>query len=209
MKVESPKDLFPTWCIYILLSLCNIEWGRDCFDDEERKQDLLYLYLYLHLCFYVCVYLYVYLLLSLYQCVFVMTMRRGSKILSHDPQSKGRRFVAWLLDPFSCICIYIYFSICINVYLHIYLRYFVCYDDEERRGDHLPRPAKADALLRDCKKMWDRGMSIPDICHQHHQRCLWRTNLSCGEIFPCDRLSCGEVSTHDKCSVGDMSSHGK
>ena len=25
---------------------------------------------------------------------------------------------------------------------------------------------------------------IPDICHKHHKRCLWRKNLSCGEIVP-------------------------
>ena len=42
-------------------------------------------------------------------------------------------------------------------------------------------------------------ISIPDICHKHHKRCLWRKNLSCGEIFPYDRLSCGEVSPHEKC----------
>ena len=40
---------------------------------------------------------------------------------------------------------------------------------------------------------------IPDICHKHHKRCLWRKNLSCGDIFPHDRLSCGEVSPHEKC----------
>ena len=55
------------------------------------------------------------------------------------------------------------------------------------------------------RDMW----TIPDICLQHNQRCWWRKNLSCGEIFPCDRLSCGEVSPHGKCSVGDMSPHGK
>ena len=25
---------------------------------------------------------------------------------------------------------------------------------------------------------------IPDICHRHHRRCLWRTNLPCGEMSP-------------------------
>ena len=53
------------------------------------------------------------------------------------------------------------------------------------------------------------GHIIPDICHKHHKRCLWRKNLSCGENFPYDKLSCGEVSPHDKYSVGDMSLHGK
>ena len=47
-----------------------------------------------------------------------------------------------------------------------------------------------------------QGLCIPDICHKHHKRCLWRKNLSCGEIFPYDRLSCGEGSPHDKLSVG-------
>ena len=42
-------------------------------------------------------------------------------------------------------------------------------------------------------------MLIPDICHTHHNRWLWRKNLSCGENFPYDRLSCGEVSPHEKC----------
>ena len=51
--------------------------------------------------------------------------------------------------------------------------------------------------------------NIPDICHKHHKRCLWRKNLSCGENFPYDKLSCGEVPPHDKYSVGDMSLHGK
>ena len=41
--------------------------------------------------------------------------------------------------------------------------------------------------------------AIPDICHTHHNRWLWRKNLSCGENFPYDRLSCGEVSPHEKC----------
>ena len=39
---------------------------------------------------------------------------------------------------------------------------------------------------------------IPDICHNHHNRWLWRKNLSCGENFPYDRLSCGEVSPQEK-----------
>ena len=42
-------------------------------------------------------------------------------------------------------------------------------------------------------------LSIPDICHKHHKQCLWRKLLSCGEIFPYDRLSCREVSPHEKC----------
>ena len=50
---------------------------------------------------------------------------------------------------------------------------------------------------------------IPDICHKHHKRCLWRKNLSCGEKFSYDKLSCGEVSPHDKYSVGDMYLYGK
>ena len=41
-------------------------------------------------------------------------------------------------------------------------------------------------------------MTIPDICHNHHNRWLWRKNLSCGENFPYDRLSCGEVSPQEK-----------
>ena len=41
--------------------------------------------------------------------------------------------------------------------------------------------------------------TIPDICHKHHKQCLWRKLLSCGEIFPYDRLSCREVSPHEKC----------
>ena len=28
---------------------------------------------------------------------------------------------------------------------------------------------------------------------------LVEKNLSCGELFPCDRLSCGDVSPHEKC----------
>ena len=39
---------------------------------------------------------------------------------------------------------------------------------------------------------------IPDICHKHHKRCLWRKNLSCGEIFPYHRLSCGDVFPYKK-----------
>ena len=52
---------------------------------------------------------------------------------------------------------------------------------------------------------WRRPMQaslstlIPDICHKHHKRCLWRKNLSCGEIFIYYRLLCGEVSPHEKC----------
>ena len=42
-------------------------------------------------------------------------------------------------------------------------------------------------------------LRIPDICHQHHKRCLWRKNLSCGEIIPYDKFSCGELSPHEKC----------
>ena len=36
---------------------------------------------------------------------------------------------------------------------------------------------------------------IPDICHRYHRRCLWRKNLSCGEISPHDRLSLENFST--------------
>ena len=49
------------------------------------------------------------------------------------------------------------------------------------------------------KSVWLGAMCIPDICHKHHKQCLWRKLLSCGEIFPYDRLSCREVSPHEKC----------
>ena len=53
-----------------------------------------------------------------------------------------------------------------------------------------------------CQKKTSSTLCIPHICHKHHKRCLWRKNLSCGEILPCDRLSCGEGSPHDKMSLG-------
>ena len=53
-----------------------------------------------------------------------------------------------------------------------------------------------------CISVWKQIVfhgAIPDICHKHHKQCLWRKLLSCGEIFPYDRLSCREVSPHEKC----------
>ena len=67
-----------------------------------------------------------------------------------------------------------------------------------------------------CLSPWAEPMSwcpkcIPDICHKHYRRCLWRKNLPCGEIFSTlhmtncqsekclhmvdleNNLSCGEV----------------
>ena len=42
----------------------------------------------------------------------------------------------------------------------------------------------------------------PDICHKHHKRCLWRTNLSCGEASPHEKfvenLSHRKSFPHDK-----------
>ena len=43
--------------------------------------------------------------------------------------------------------------------------------------------------------------NIPDICHRHHRRCLWRIFLSCGEISSHDRLSCGEMLHMTDCHV--------
>ena len=48
-------------------------------------------------------------------------------------------------------------------------------------------------------KMNRSALTIPDNCHEHHKRCLWGKNLSCGEMYPYDRLFCGEVSPHEKC----------
>ena len=69
--------------------------------------------------------------------------------------------------------------------------------------------ARKEKGQEDSEHYYHYHLDIPDICHKHHKRCLWRKNLSCGENFPYDKLSCGEVSPHDKYSVGDMSLHGK
>ena len=47
----------------------------------------------------------------------------------------------------------------------------------------------------------DENAIIPDICHRHHRRCLWRIFLSCGEISSHDRLSCGEMLHMTDCHV--------
>ena len=44
-------------------------------------------------------------------------------------------------------------------------------------------------------------MLIPDICHNHHNRWLWRKNLPCGEISPHDRLSCAENLHSTNCQL--------
>ena len=38
-----------------------------------------------------------------------------------------------------------------------------------------------------------RVLPIPDICHRHHRRCLWRKICHVEKISPQDRLSCGEI----------------
>ena len=73
-----------------------------------------------------------------------------------------------------------------NSYIYNYL-YFYIYG-------RLPRGISIFPIFLVLNIDWNNlnRSSIPDICHNHHNRWLWRKNLPCGEISPHDRLSCAE-----------------